>query len=284
MSFEELAKQLLPLAKELPDAVRSNAQDLIARMGEVIEGIGDEPVTWKPVNLRLVQGSTDRSNLPRGTAPGDFIMGEVKVEQPLKFIPIRMWKGRQMWSPDPNENKLLCSSPDAKVGYIGNTCSSCPHGQWEDGKGSECTATKNALAITHDLKEIFLVVFSKTNFKTGTELESAAKKAGVAPYRRVYGLGSTTNSQFKNVENFKLDLLSGDEKIVPEEYLSFLKALFNAVDADRKESVSAFHRLIEQRKASGLIEAPQVTALADQSLVVEGEPSSTSSMAKQFHV
>ena len=282
-------ENLKALAAKLPGDYKKNATALIARMEEVVEGIGDEPQRWKAPNLKLVQGTTDRSSIPKGTAIGDFILGEAKVEQPFPFIPIRFWDGRQMWSPDQNESKLLCSSPDAKLGYIGAYCNACPHAKFDEvARKSECGKTKNILAIRSDLSDIFMAGFAKTNYKTGLELESAAKKAGVAPYKRVYALVSETNKQYKNVENYAVELLPDDKKNTPDTLTDFLKELFAIVNEDRKQNVEKFYEAVLAKKQSAaLLDAPaesNTVLLTDDTPAAEAGESTVSELAKNYTV
>ncbi|HET8686534.1 MAG TPA: hypothetical protein VFM18_07695 [Methanosarcina sp.] len=283
-------ERLFALAANLPKGIKENAEALLERMSAVIEGIGDEPITWKPPILRLVQGTTDRTSIPKGTAIGDFVLGETKIDRPFKLIPLMLWTGRQYWSPDQNESKMLCSSPDAKLGYIGNNCNekSCPHAKWdEETNRSECGRVKHALCISHDLKELFAVNFAKTNYATGMDFESLLKKAGVSPYRRIYDLDSTTNSKNKNVENFSIK--PSDHKDVPAEYLEFLGELFNLIKADRKESLDQFYIMVNERKERmpQLSNSNSSEGTVSLSAPVEGEGTSdavVSDMSKNYVV
>ncbi|HXP50986.1 MAG TPA: hypothetical protein VN922_13590, partial [Bacteroidia bacterium] len=99
MDFEKLKAA----AAELPKEVRHHAEELIERMGTTIEGIGDEDTKWYPPIIKLVQAVSDRSKLPKGAGIGDLVVGEKKMEMPMKVIPLRVWEGRQYWSPDQNE-------------------------------------------------------------------------------------------------------------------------------------------------------------------------------------
>lgn len=287
--------KLKALAEKLPKEVKANAVALITRMEEVVEGIGDEPVRWKPSQLKLVQGTTDRGSIPKGTAIGDFVLGEKKVEQPLKFIPERIWEGRQYWSPDQNENKLLCSSPDGKLGYIGSYCNQCPHSKFDEvARKSDCGKTQNVIAILPDLSDIFIVSFAKTNYKVGLELKTAATKAGVALYRRTYALTSETNKQYKNVENYAFETLGDADKITPEPLLEFLKELFDIIGNDRKENVDKFHEVVLARKDERAASLPapasseNTVLLTDETQTIPGgaeNPESTvSDLAKNYQV
>lgn len=281
---------LIALAANLPKGYKENAETLLERMGTVVEGIGDEGIAWKPPILRLVQGTTDRSSIPRGTAIGDFVLGEERAERPLKFIPLLVWDGRQYWSPDQTENKMLCNSPDAKLGYIGNYCNQCPHSKWnEEENKSECSRIKQSLCITEDLSEVFLVNFAKTNYATGMDFVNLLKKAGVSPYRRVYELDSKTNSKNKNVENFAVK--PSDEKATKAELLEFLAELFKIVQSDRKESLEGFYRVVLERKER----APQIAGPSggadstvmltdDSGNAASGGEAEVSEMAKNYVV
>jgi hypothetical protein len=244
----ENTEKLIELAQALPDDLKENALRLIEEMSTPVEGIGDNPTPWKPGFLRLVQGTTDRSSLPKGTAIGDFVLGERKLEQPLKFIPFRIWDTRQYWDPDQTNNKMLCWSPDAKLGQIGRDCYGCPHAKWVENVGSDCGKSKSVLAISSDFTSVFLIQFSKSNFKIGNELESAMKKAGVSPYLRIYGLSSATSSTAKNVENFKIQILDEKDRKTPEALVPFLKEMFNAVSDDRKKMIEIFYKNAAEKR------------------------------------
>lgn len=244
----ELTK-LKALAAELPDNYKVNAIALIERMGEVIEGIGDTPITWKPSLLKLVQGTTDRSSLPKGVGIGDLVLGENKVDQPFPLIIIKTWTGRQMWSPDETESKILCSSPDAKYGYLGFDCYKCPHAVYdEETKKSECSKVVHALGVTEDLSDIYQVNFAKTGFATGRALEGFLKQAKVSPYKRKYLLSSRTHSERKNVEVLDVNKPPLDQKDTPAEIQAFLAELFNVINTERKETLAHFYEIIEDKR------------------------------------
>ena len=275
---------LKEIAATLSDSYKTNAESLISRMEEVIEGIGDEPIRWKPSILKLVQGTTDRSNIPKGTGIGDFVLGEAKLEKPLAFIPLRLMEGRQYWSPDKDEAKMICSSPDGKLGYIGNYCAQCPHAKFDEvARKSECGKTQTLMAIMPDLSDIFLVTFSKTGYKVGLELKTIMSRAAVPLFKRVYSLDSETNKEHKNVENYCVNVLDADKRNTNVEIVPFLQELFNLITVDRKASVDKFHELTLARKQQRVIEAPKsenVVMLEDSS----SEENPVSDLAKNYQV
>lgn len=244
-------EKLTSLAADLPEPYKTTASALVVRMGEVLEGIGDNPVKWRAPTAKLIQAVSDRSKLPKGASIGSIVIGENVLDQPGAVIVLRSWNARQYWSPDQNEAKMICSSPDATLGYIGLKCNECPHSKFdEEAKKIDCNKIKVFMVIKADLSDIFLVQFSKTGFKIGTEWEQLMKKAGVAPYRRVYGLKSETSKQYKNVETLAIETFDTDEKKnTPTELIPFVTELFTQVGADRKEMVDQFHTIILSRKS-----------------------------------
>lgn len=259
----ELLKEL---ASKLAGELKGNAEDLVERMGEVIEGIGDKPITFRPGILKLVQGTSDRGKLPKGVGIGDFVLGEEKLEQPVEVIPLIAWMSRQMWDPNPDNAKMLCNSPDGTVGWAFGDCRACPHGKFDtEANRSACNKQVTVLVITSDLKSLFTVNFAKTNYMNGVDWQGLMKKAGVAPYKRLYKLSSQTSTKNKNVELVKAEPVTGVK--VEGEVLAFVEELFNRSRDDRKEMLVLFHENVKKRQAGG----PALAAPADVQLIAHEE-------------
>lgn len=277
---------LKELAANLPEPFKANAEALLDRMGTVVEGIGDEPILWRPPLAKLVQPTTDRSKLPKGVSAGDILLGEEKQELPIGGIPISTSNIRQFWSPDQNENKMLCSSPDAKLGYIGVNCNECPHSKFnEETRKSECNKVKQVIVIKEDLSDIFVMNFHKTNYAIGMEWEGMMKKAGVAPYRRIYSISSETNKKYKTIESLVVETRTGDERAPKAELVPFLTELFNVIRAERKESLDKFYEIVKERKQDQNL-LPNETAADNEVVLIEdsSDSASTSSMASKYSV
>lgn len=238
----------------LPEDVKANAQDLIDRMSATIEGIGDEDTEFRIPILKVLQAMSDRTGFPKGTGPGDLVLGEQVLDLPKSFIPIRMYDERQFWNPDLSQKSMLCQSPDAILGQIGKECKTCPHSQWDDAANKiDCNKIHTVIGVTADLKEVFKMSFAKSQYKVGTEFKSTLKKAGVAPYARTYALSSETSPTTKTVEQFKIEALSADKRRTPDTMIPFLKAFFDLTTTDRKEFLTAFYKSVEDRRAAGLL-------------------------------
>jgi hypothetical protein len=268
--------KLKELAEKMPKGeLRENALSLVERMGEVIDGIGDEPVRWRPGNLQVAQGTSDYDKMPEGAKLGDLVAGGEILKQPVKFIPLRMWKARQRWSPDQNDAKMLCSSPDGEMGFIGVKCRECPHSKFDEEAGrSACSRGQQALVITDDLKHIFVDSFFKTSSAVGKDFEGLMKKAGVATYKRVYSVKTETSSKYKNVRVQVIEPAGA----VEAHKLEFLAELFRMLTEDRKEFLTRFYEMVESRQQNQaqLLLANQHDDSDETVLVIEQKPEDAS--------
>lgn len=260
----ENLEKLQELAVALPKGAADQAKSLMQKMGQKISGIGDKDIEWRPDNLKIVQAVSDRSKLPKNANIGALVLGEKVLDQPIAVIPLRIWDTRQYWSPDQTEAKLLCSSPDNVLGYIGKYCKECEFSKFDvEANRSACNKSKTALVITEDLSTVFLINFSKTNYSNGVDFANLMKKAGVAPFRRVYTLATETSKKFKNVEA----LLVGTKGYTDEKHLSFLEALFSRFSDDRKEHLKVFHEMILNKRQDQLALAGPDDSVPDSNLI-----------------
>ncbi len=248
---------LISLANDLPEDKAAQALELLERMSATIEGIGDGDIEWKPAILKVVQATTDRSSLPKGTAIGDMVIGDEKMEAPLRVIPLRLWDSRQMWSPDKDDNRILCWSPDAVLGVTGVACRTCPNQVFDTVENKvACTKNKTFLVITEDLRHLFQVNFAKTNYSNGMEWQGLLKKAGVATHRRAYDLHTEASKKSKNVEALIATPVSLPDGNVAPELRPFLEGLFNQISTDRKAFLNDFKEMAGVRAQQARLEAP----------------------------
>lgn len=265
---------LIPLANDLPESISQQALELLERMSATIEGIGDGDIEWKPPILKVVQATTDRSSLPKGTAIGDMVIGDEKMEGPLRVIPLRLWDSRTMWSPDKDDTRILCWSPDAALGVTGQICKVCPNQIFDTVENKvSCTKNKTFLVITADLKHLFQVNFAKTNYSNGMEWQGLLKKAGVATHRRAYELHTEASKKSKNVEALIATPVSLPEGNVAPELRPFLEALFNQISEDRKAHLNDFKQIATSRADQARLAAPE----QDPQGLIEGKVETASS-------
>lgn len=275
-------EKLAELAAQLPEAVRDNAVNLVERMGEVIEGISDKPLEWRPSNLKLVQGTSDRSKLPKGANIGALVLGEEVLTTPYPVIPIRAFTSRQKWNPDPDIQQVECQSPDGEVGFKYGDCRSCVHSKFDEAAGkTACNKTITVLQISADLSQIFTSNFAKSNYSKGTDWQKAMKTAGVAPYKRTYKLRSETSAKSKNVELLFAEAFAGNQ--TDKAYLPFLEELSKISGEDRKAQIANFREYLAKRAAGAvnqlenhadddtvvLLDAPSAE---EEAVVVSSEP------------
>jgi len=263
-------EKLQELAGKLTGADKANATELVRRMGEVIEGIGDRPLEWRPANLKVVQATTDRSKLPKGAGVGSVIIGEIIKEQPLKVIPIRMWDTRQKWSADRDNTKLECWSPDASIGFtLARECKTCPHSKFDPvANRSDCNKTKTVSMVSEDLTEIFTTNFSKTAYQSGVAFQDLMAKARVSPYKRVYNLSTASHPKYKNVEILGAE--PDTKAALSEAKLAFLEELYNVMNADRNSSLALIRDLVKAKQLSGAAPALPSPAGHEEIPIPEG--------------
>lgn len=260
----ENLQQLQDLATALPKGAKEAALALVGKMGQKISGIGDRDIEWRPDNLKIVQAVSDRSKLPKNANIGALVLGEKVLDQPIGVIPLRIWDTRQYWSPDQTEAKLLCSSPDNVLGYIGKYCKDCEFAKFDvEANRSACNKSKTALVITEDLANVFLINFSKTNYSNGVDFANLMKKAGVATYRRIYSLQTETSKKFKNVEA----LLVNPKGSTDDKVLDFVELLFNRFSEDRKEHLKVFHEMILNKRQDQVMLGAPADSVPDSHLI-----------------
>jgi hypothetical protein len=234
--------KLAELATTLPAKIKAGAAELVSKMGEVVEGIGDNPIEWRPDSLKVVQGTSDRSKLPKSAVIGSIVIRDTVFEQPLTVIPLRAWKGRQYWDPDQNNSRVICSSQDTKVGFRFGNCSSCQYSKFdEENNKSQCNTTVTVMATTPELDKVFMVNFSKSNYSNGTAWMSLMSKNGVSTYKRQYTLTTETSKKSKNVEV----LLAANDTTSAKDSLPFLQELFDQISANREESLAKFYDYVK---------------------------------------
>lgn len=272
-------EKLAELAQTLPAAVKDNAINLVNKMGEVIEGFGDKPLEWRAETVKLVQGTSDRGKLPRGASIGSLVLGERILETPFKVIPIRTYMGRQYWDPNPDNAKMLCNSPDGLVGYQYGECRQCAFFDFDkENNRSQCNKTFSVLTAAADLSTVFVVNFAKTGYMIGKDWESTMKRAGVAPYKRIYALSSQTSTKAKNVELLKAEVLATDNK-VEGPTLDFVEELFRISGEDRKASLENFYTYVKARAQNTQLAPPrevlQLSTDASEEVLTLGEPEPT---------
>lgn len=237
---------------------------LVERMGQKIEGIGDESIEYRAPMSRVVQPSSDRSKLPKNANIGSILIDDKVADQPVRTIPIRMWDSRQLWSPDKDDAKVLCYSPNGKIGSKYGLCKDCQFGKYDpEANRSACNKGKTYMNITTDLSTVFVTSFYKTNYKFGNEWARKMAKLGVAPFKRVYEMTTETSKEYKNVESLIVNIPDKPaDQVTPVEYIPFLEALFTKITDDREAYLKRFEETVNSR-------AQNVPALEDKSTSTE---------------
>ncbi len=284
--MEQKLQEIKKLTEQLPKGARENAAALVDRMAQKIEGIGDDAKEWRPPMSRVVQPSSDRSKLPKNAGIGTILVDDKIMEQPVKVIPLRVWDSRQLWSPDKDDAKVLCYSPNGKVGSKYGLCKDCQYGKFDvEANRSACNKGKTFMNISNDLSMIYVTQFYKTNYKNGNNWAKLMTKAGVAPYKRVYEMTTETSKEYKNVESLLVNVPEkAAEQSTPAEYLPFLEALFDKITEDREAYLSRFEEMVNSRPVEAAM-LEDKSANGDDAVTVEALPSpNQTAMAKKYEL
>jgi hypothetical protein len=243
---KELLNPVITAAEKLPEALKANALKLIKDMTTERMGIGDRVIRWRPSTLRIVQGTTDTSAIDGDVKLGDLVFGSVPAPKGARIATLRSWDSRQMWDPDQNNARVVCSSPDGKTGWRFGDCRKCENSKFQGDTPALCRQQKTFLAATEDLSEIIQIDLSRTQLKIGAEWEKKLSKMAVMPFQRIFELNVKRNEKNKNI--FNLDPTRTDD-YTSVEVTEFLNALFDYFVERRKEELKSFYDNLEDYKA-----------------------------------
>lgn len=234
-----------------PEAYHPALTSLMEKINTVLEGISDEPIKWSPGYLKIVQATSDRTKLPKGTGIGAMLLGDTVVEAPLKVIPLMSFTGRNYWDPDQTKNRTICRSPDSVHGVTGQKCKGCRFSVYDESqKKSPCSSVHAFLVITEDLSNIFYVQFAKTGYAAGSEWRKTMRDAAVDSYKRVYSLSTKTHPTYKNVENLEVTPAG----VVPGELHATLHEIYKYFANARVEYLRDFAEAAQLKvETSGII-------------------------------
>lgn len=239
-------EQLFAAAEGIKDkTLKENALKFLEKMTEVIEGIGDKPIEWRPSGLKVVQSMSDTDKLPEGAKAGDLVLGDSILDKEVAVLPLRVWDSRVMWHEDTDRTEIICQSPDGKNGFKHGNCFKCPHSKYVEGEGVDCNKTKNFLVVMSDLSDVFVCNFAKSQYAMGMDWEKTMRNMKVLPYKREYVLTADAHPKYKKVKALHS---SPTRNSVPEGAEEFVKLLFQRVKEDREQQLISFQEYVENRE------------------------------------
>ena len=226
---------------------RNNALALLSRMTEVIEGVGDRPITWQPKLVKVLQALSKTDGISGNAKPGALVAGSEVVPNGSEVIPLMTWTSRSMWDPDKDSNRKLCSSPDGKVGYAHGNCRQCPFGNSDKpGVPPPCNKEQAFLLIRRDFSDMWRLTFHKTQYRDGKDWSDLIKNSRTHPYKRAYAVSGADYEKKKSIKTIKASLLDVKEEI-PADELAFLEAMYFKQLNDRKIYIENYHEYVEKR-------------------------------------
>ena len=242
--FDNLSK----LAEAIKDDTRrTNALALLGRMQEVIEGVGDRPITWQPKLVKVLQALSKTDDILGNAKPGAIVAGNEVVPNGSEVIPLMTWTSRSMWDPNKDSNRKLCSSPDGKMGFAHGLCQKCPFSRSDEGI-PPCNKEQAFLMIRRDFSDMWRLTFHKTQYRDGKDWSDNIKNSRTHPYKRVYALNGADYEKKKQIKTVKASLLDIKDNAIPADELAFLEALYHKQLNDRKIYLERYHEYVESKQ------------------------------------
>lgn len=241
MSEYQDLREMIPT---LPESHQAQAEALLNRMEEVVEGIDDKVVSWSPPTLKLIQATSERE---KGINPGDVILNGEKIDLEGfgRVIVLAAWVERRKWSDDLDDKSADCASPDAKLGFKYGDCSKCVYSKWneEENKSGGCDQSHKFLVITEDLEHLFYVIFHRTAYTNGTAWKNDLKRGGKPLHQVKYSLQVVDSAKHRNVSQVSI----GKREMVDAGMWKFLEALGRRVRSDRTAYLEAYRTSVRER-------------------------------------
>lgn len=278
---QEDFEKLSALAEGIKDETkRNNAQGLLQRMTEVIEGGGDRVITWTPTQVKVLQALSNMDNIqadnPKDVAVGALVAGGRVLPNGVRVVPLMFYSSRSLWDPNKDNPVKLCNSPDAKTGWKYGDCKACNFGNSkEEGKAPPCNKEQTFLAIAEDLSDVYRVTFAKSQYRNGMEWGKEITASRTHPYKRTYSLHGESHEKNKKIKVIKAKLEDVRVTVTSPDVLPFLEALHRKNVDDRKAYLDAYSKSTEQRLIAMQEERPALEhqegqeAEAEEAVVVD---------------
>ncbi len=194
-------EEMTAMIEQLPDGLRTNLEDAIAKMNPVKMGIVSSDTRFQIFDARIYHGVGDDPGRPGAAPVGSVYTADgrvlacwskvdaarLKTGQTFVAAVVGLQETRSWWKPrdknyalpidvDPNSKAPICVSLDRKRGKRYGACPACPHRPYANGKydGNSC----------HDEVKIYFVLRDFSGIYAMT-LKGASVKNGVGPIRRL---------------------------------------------------------------------------------------------------
>lgn len=220
-----------------------NLADKIAGQSSAFEECESE---WRPAILKLVHPVTDDPKMPEGAKPGDYFFDGGLLKRPCNLVVAYAYPTRANFK---DEQGLVCTAErvdlrgrnekDTSVSIYGDKCAECPFDDqpFRHGKPTDCNNQMNVIVIPEDLREIFLIRFSKSSWTVGNSLVDMAKATPGNPWNRFFALDSKLESRDKGSGKFAVPVVTSidaEKQPVPDHLKAFAEFVSEQVKEFRK--------------------------------------------------
>ena len=253
----EVFQHLSSLASLIPETnLKENALNLLEQMNEVIEGVGDRPITWMPTMAKVIQGTTNVDSLQDGGAPitpGTLVFGNTTAANGKKVIPLNLWQSRSFWEKGDESSRKICNSPDAKLGWKYGECNKCDYSIGDVGSPPPCNKEYTFIALDADFSNIYMLRFHKMGYRGGMDWQKEITQSRTHPFKRIFELHGQSSEKRKTVKEIRAKLASGNcisAKEYSPEAMAFLEALYKRQVDDRSAFLAHFRETTQARLMS----------------------------------
>ena len=255
-----MAEETLPAVLE-PDLLQSLSEEQATALNGLMGQLGKSGAASGPMGLEVPEDSgnpitlptlkirqrmTTDTGCPEEAKDGDLYIttGDI-VSNPIKVIPIALWKEHVKWEPG-GAKTIECRSPNGVTGNVYGTCNDCPDKPWRDGKQQACNENLNAVFLTEDMK-LLRTRFSGTSYTAGRDLKRFCM-AMPTMWAKYFSL---TTDKRKNMKGeFHVFVVKATTEVPPEALQKVSEHFCRALVESRAEFIKEFYARLEATSTS----------------------------------
>lgn len=237
----------LPVVHEVPQLaeIEDLDENAVERINHLFQIMSANPagfegdVKWRPEKLKIRHPITQDPTMPPDAEVGD-LFGNGKVlwsrqddgrSNPFKFVLCYAWQSRARFPTGANQPD--CTSADSVWNDHGTMkCENCPDLPFRNGQPTDCHNTLNMVILPVDLSGIYVVRFSKSSYKAGSNIRKMLRGC-LHTWDRMFGLTTKEMSNASNTWNVFQSVAINEE--VPAEVKAFAKHVSEAYKQIREE-------------------------------------------------
>ena len=191
--------QTTPVVQQPTGSLQNNDGNAVPRGFDRMNSSNVVSSEWK-----IIQKSSDIAEDNLQLAGKLHNTGDDSMVDSAEFIFLDFHEDRTYFNPDDRSGSPLCTSDDGKRNTAGTlfdpisqSCSSCPHAQWNNGKPPQCTHFFRYPVLTTEQVDKGMpipsvLMLSKTSLASAVKFNSMLMSLGVDIFANVFKVSTTT--------------------------------------------------------------------------------------------